>query len=89
MEIGEADALAGQAVEVGRLDAFRAETAEVVVALVVREDDDEIGRPLRGLGAARPGPGDRRERGERGRTAVEEIASGHGVAAHGRHLPGF
>ena len=41
--LGEAHALGRQAVEVGRLDALLAVAAEVAVAEVVGQDEDDVG----------------------------------------------
>ena len=46
MEIGEDAALRRHAVEVGRFVSRRAERADIGVAHVVDEDDDDIGRAL-------------------------------------------
>ena len=43
IEAGEACAFLGHLVDVGRVDVFAAEAAEVGVALVIGEDDDEVG----------------------------------------------
>ena len=46
VEIGEAHALAGHAVEVGRADARMAVATQVAVAQVVGQDDDQVGQLL-------------------------------------------
>ena len=48
MEIGEPPPFAGEPVEVRRLETLGAEAADVAISLIVREDDDDIGRPVRG-----------------------------------------
>ncbi|MFT6863092.1 MAG: hypothetical protein ACJAVK_001653, partial [Akkermansiaceae bacterium] len=42
-EVGELAAFGGEAVDIGGLDLGGAEAAEVAVALVIGEDDDEVG----------------------------------------------
>ncbi|GEM_PF-2136916 len=42
VEIGEADALGGHAVDAGRVDLLGSVAAEVLVALIVDEDEDEV-----------------------------------------------
>ena len=51
VEIAEDAALRGQAIEVRRDEAFRAENADIGVALVVGEDDDDVGELGAGGGA--------------------------------------
>ena len=46
MGIGEADALAVQAVEIGGVDPGVAVAGEIAVALVVREEENDVGRTL-------------------------------------------
>ena len=48
VEGGELFAFFGELIEVGGLDGFGAEAAEVIVALVVGEDDDDVGGRLCG-----------------------------------------
>lgn len=43
MEVREADAIFCNGVDIGCLDGFRTEATEVAVALVIGEDDDDIG----------------------------------------------
>src|SRR5436309_3014186 len=43
MEIAEDAALRGEAVEVGSDEPFRAEDTDIRVALIVGEDDDDVG----------------------------------------------
>ena len=54
MEIGEPPPLAGEPVEVRCLKALGAEAADVAVSLIVGEDDDDIGRPVRRASGATP-----------------------------------
>ena len=49
VEVGELDAFGGEAVEVGRGEPLRAEHADVGVALVVGEHDDDVGAVGQGL----------------------------------------
>src|SRR5690348_4711235 len=49
MEVAEDAALGGEAIEIGRNEAFRAEDADIGVALIVSEDDDDV-RELRAAG---------------------------------------
>ena len=58
--VGELQALGGEAIEVGRADDFLTERAEVAVAEIVGEDEDDIGRARR-----RGGRGGGRREGER------------------------
>src|SRR5439155_20804974 len=55
------------AVEVRRLEALRAEDADVGVTLVVAQDDNDVGRPPLGLGA-------RGSKGDQGCKSDEEYA---------------
>ena len=48
VEISEPRSFAGESIEVGCRETARAEAADVGVALVVREDDNDIGQPVRG-----------------------------------------
>ena len=54
VEIGEPHPLLGHPVDVGRAVELRAITANVAVPQIVADDEDEVGRLLRG--AARLGP---------------------------------
>ena len=49
VKVGELHSLPGHVVEVGRLDGLRAEDADVLIALVVHKDQDEV-RCALGLG---------------------------------------
>ena len=53
VEIGEPGTLSGHAIEIGRFDQRRSVAADVVVALIVGEEDDEVRRPLGGGGEGR------------------------------------
>ena len=47
VEIAEDSTLAGEPIEVGRLEPFGAEHADVGVALVIGEDDNDVGQGAR------------------------------------------
>ena len=47
VEAGELQSLTGHPIEIGSSNKWRAKTADVVVSLVVREEDDEVGLPAR------------------------------------------
>jgi hypothetical protein len=73
-EIGEAHALGGHAVEVGGADA-RAVAAEIAVAEIVAEDEDDVGGPRRG--------GAERARGDGSRRGAEKASARHGPIIFG------
>ena len=78
--IGEARALAGEAVEVRSLVERAAVAAEVLAAEVVGEEEDDVGRALRGCGGGRGcgGKGEGEEEGKReGEKEGKEAGVGH------------
>jgi hypothetical protein len=44
VEIGELSALRGKSIEVGSFESLRAEAPNIGVALIVGEDEDDVGR---------------------------------------------
>ena len=56
VEVGEPPPFARQAVEVRRHETLRSKTADVTIALVVSENDHNIGQPVRGAECLTAGP---------------------------------
>jgi hypothetical protein len=50
VEVSEADALAGHAIQIRRLDPLVAKAAQIAIAKIIGEDDDDVRRPLGSVG---------------------------------------